>query len=213
LVVVALSLNETPPPHDKPALRAWAKARREAYPVTDAVNAALLAQVRGLPEWAQAKHVLIYLAMPGEVNVDALADEAAGGERAFYAPRCARNRRLALYRYRAGKTPLRPGPFGIREPDPHLAWEVVPDALDLVIVPALLLTPDGDRLGYGGGYYDRFMPTLPAGCVRVGVLPETQIVAALPRDAWDAPLDVIVTERRVLRPGDESPVSRDKMGV
>ncbi len=192
--------DEPLPPVDKPGLRQWAKARRDANPITGAVNGALLARVRGLPEWKQARHVLVYLAMPSEVNVDALATDDEERRRVFYAPRCAPGRRLAVHSFRPGVTPLRPGPFGIREPDPQRAPEAAPDLLDLVIVPALLLTPNGDRLGYGGGYYDRFLPSLSPACVRVGVLPESQIVPALPRDTWDAPLTVVVTERRVLRP-------------
>lgn len=174
------------PPPDKPALRDWAQARRRSATPPD-----LTAPLRALPEFAAARDVLIYLAMPGEVNVEELASDAT---KRFYAPRCAPKRRLAVHPFVPGETPLRPGPFGIREP---ANAEADPSVLDLIVVPALLLSRNGDRLGYGGGYYDRFLPKTRA--VTVGVLPEIGILDALPRDPWDVPLGIVVTEKSVYR--------------
>jgi len=120
-------------------------------------------------------------------------------EKQWYVPRCAPDRRLAVHPYVPGETPLRRGPFGIREPDPEQTPEADPTVLDLVIVPALLYAPDGSRLGYGGGYYDRFLLRLRPDCVCVGLLPDEQIVPALPLDPWDKPVDIIVTPTQVIR--------------
>jgi 5-formyltetrahydrofolate cyclo-ligase len=184
------------PPADKAALRAWARRRRDGLD-WPALSEALIGRLAALPELAGAGDVLIYLAMPGEADVEALAERSPA--KRWHVPRCAPERRLAVHRYVPGETALRRGPFGIREPDPQREPEADPAALDLVIVPALLLSEGGDRLGYGGGYYDRFLPRLRPGCLRVGAQPEAAVVPELPRDPWDAPLDVVVTERRVLR--------------
>ena len=73
-----------------------------------------------------------------------------------------------------------------------------PRLIDVVIVPGLAFTVAGDRLGQGGGWYDRFLPRLRADCVTVGVGFEPQMVAALPTEPHDVRLSVVVTDRGVV---------------
>jgi 5-formyltetrahydrofolate cyclo-ligase len=189
-------------PRDKAALRAWARRRRADQDIKARLSDALRERLRVLPEFEAARDILLYLAMPGEVSVESLAERDAARQpgRRYYGPRCAPRRRLAVHRYVPGETPLRPGPFGIREPDPAEVPEEDASRLDLVIVPALLLGEGGERIGHGGGYYDRFLPRLRPDCRRVGVLPDALILPHLPQDPWDQRLDILVTESRVLRP-------------
>lgn len=179
----------------KPALREQARILRTQ---TDAetISARIIAQLRDLPELAAARDILLYLAMPGEINVEPLAADIT---KRWYAPRCLPKRQLGIYRYSAGETPLTTSGKQMRQPDPALCEPHNPDVLNAVIVPGLLFTPDGDRLGQGGGYYDRFLPMLPTDCVRIGVAPEACIVPTLPRDNWDATVDIVVSEARIFR--------------
>ena len=103
----------------------------------------------------------------------------------FYLPRCAPERRLAIHAY---PCPLTLGSFGIREPHESVP-EVSPEILDLVLVPALVIDERGYRLGYGAGYYDRFLPKLPKTCRTFGIAPF--LVPKLPTDSWDVPVDGI----------------------
>lgn len=185
-------------PADKPHLRLWAQQRRAEIDWA-ALSETLTERVASLPEMKAARNILLYLAMRNEVSVERLIEARGESTRRWYAPRCAPGRRLAVHRYLPGETALRRGPFGIREPDPEREPEIAPFPLDLVLVPALLLSEQGDRLGYGGGYYDRFLPTLAPGCKRVAALPDALVLPHLPRDPWDQRLDVLVTETRVLR--------------
>jgi 5-formyltetrahydrofolate cyclo-ligase len=180
---------------EKTALRAQAASVRRTLD-TSSVSTILCHRIASLPEYQAARHVLIYLAMPGEVTVEALLRSCVGEAKQFYIPRCAPERRLAVHPYVPDETPLRSGPFGIREPDATQVPEVDCDILDMVVVPAVMLSETGDRLGYGGGYYDRFLPRLSESCVRLGALPEALVRPSLPRDPWDVPLDTIVTESR-----------------
>lgn len=68
-----------------------------------------------------------------------------------------------------------------------------PTLLDVVVVPGLAFTADGRRLGRGGGHYDRFLPRLGAGCLRVGVAYREQLVEWLPSAPHDAAVDTVVT--------------------
>jgi 5-formyltetrahydrofolate cyclo-ligase len=70
---------------------------------------------------------------------------------------------------------------------------------DVVIVPGLAFTTTGDRLGQGGGWYDRFLASVPAGCTTIGVCFAEQIVDELPVEGHDVRMDHVVTDRGVLR--------------
>ena len=82
---------------------------------------------------------------------------------------------------------------GIKEPKQRT--EIDPDKIDIVIVPALALGEDLHRIGYGGGYYDRFLKKTHAKKIGVGF--DFQIVPHLPKHAHDVPLDIVVSEKRV----------------
>jgi 5-formyltetrahydrofolate cyclo-ligase len=90
---------------------------------------------------------------------------------------------------------LVPGAHGIREPKPHCP-PVDPAELDLVVVPGVAWSEDGYRIGYGGGYYDRFLER----CVRaarVGLGFEMQVMPEVPHGQADLPVDILVTDARV----------------
>ena len=91
-------------------------------------------------------------------------------------------------------TGLRSGPHGLLEPDPALCPPVPPDALRLVLVPGLGFSRGGVRLGRGGGYYDRWLATLPPALPTIGVAFDLQIVADLPCEPHDRSVDHLVTE-------------------
>ena len=73
-----------------------------------------------------------------------------------------------------------------------------PTAVDVVIVPGVAFTPDGARLGQGGGWYDRFLAAVRPECVSIGVGFDAQVVDVLPTEPHDIPLHTIVTESGAL---------------
>jgi 5-formyltetrahydrofolate cyclo-ligase len=75
-----------------------------------------------------------------------------------------------------------------------------PTAVDVVIVPGVAFTPDGARLGQGGGWYDRFLAAVRAECTSIGVGFDPQVVEMLPTEPHDIRLDSIVTESGVAVP-------------
>lgn len=86
-------------------------------------------------------------------------------------------------------------PFGIPEPagDP-----VAPGAIDLVIVPGVAFDLKGYRLGYGRGYYDRFLPLLRANCTTCGVCFDVQVLGSIYPESHDVPVQMVITERQHL---------------
>jgi 5-formyltetrahydrofolate cyclo-ligase len=71
---------------------------------------------------------------------------------------------------------------------------VDPKMLDVVVVPGLAFTVDGHRLGQGGGHFDRFLPRLSPGCLRIGVAFHEQMVDLVPLEPHDVVVDVVITD-------------------
>ena len=179
----------------KAALRRRFRVLRAAVANRAAVDAAIVAGVLALHNVLEARAVMLFWPLPGEVDVRPLAEAllARGVTVALPVVVPGPAPRLAARRF-AGTEALVGGPFGLLEPGPD-AERV--GRLDAVVVPALAAGRDGSRLGTGGGYYDAFLPTTAA--LRVGVVPSGCLVEALPAEAHDARLDAVVTERETVR--------------
>lgn len=143
--------------------------------------------------------VSAYWPLPGEIDPRPLmAALAERGARLALPVIIAPGKTLAFRAWRAGD-PLEPRAFGLMEP-PTSAPELTPDIL---LVPLLAIDPDGNRLGFGKGYYDRTLAGLRAAGapIAVGLAYEAQIVPAVPVDEFDQPLDWLVSEARAVRFG------------
>jgi 5-formyltetrahydrofolate cyclo-ligase len=90
------------------------------------------------------------------------------------------------------------GEHEIIEPDPERSTEVVPSQLDSILVPGLVFDREGRRIGYGSGYYDRLLSTVPDRTGRIGVCFEEQVVRnELPEEPHDERVDHVVTEEGI----------------
>jgi 5-formyltetrahydrofolate cyclo-ligase len=191
-------------PRSKAALRQAILARREAVdPALRArLSAAVLARVAALDAFRRARVPLAYASFGSELDTRPFLREALAGGRALVLPRIERAaRRLALHRVRSLDTDLRPGPWGIPEPIPDRCEPAEPGAIDFVLVPGLVFDPDGGRLGYGAGYYDRLLTSWPAPLPPlVAAAFELQVVPAVPVLPGDHRVDLVITESRTYSP-------------
>jgi 5-formyltetrahydrofolate cyclo-ligase len=89
--------------------------------------------------------------------------------------------------------------LGIFEPK-QTAPESFISKLDLVIIPGLAFDKQRYRLGHGSSWYDRFLPKLPASCLKIGFCFNNQVIALLPHDKWDIQLDLIISSDQVQSP-------------
>ncbi|MCA9271728.1 MAG: 5-formyltetrahydrofolate cyclo-ligase [Phycisphaerales bacterium] len=137
---------------------------------------------------------MAYLAMPGEADpAGAIAMWRMRGVRVA-APRvnwADKTMEPALLGVDGGE--LVESRFGLREPGPG-APVVSIDEIGLVIVPALAYSRSGERLGRGGGFYDRFLARLSPGAVTVGLVLSCQVVDEVPAEAHDMSVGVVITE-------------------
>lgn len=188
----------------KRGLRERLLAERRAVPadVAAARNRALCEAVLAWPVWQQAGTVMLFAPLPDEIGVVPLIQAALAAGKVTAVPKVVRPPRVArrtIWPCRIDAFPglLRPSTYGILEPPDGEEKRLDPAAIDLVIVPALAFSPDGYRLGYGGGFYDRLLgaPSRPA--VAAGVCHAWQVRDDVPREAHDVPVDWIVTEAGV----------------
>jgi 5-formyltetrahydrofolate cyclo-ligase len=93
---------------------------------------------------------------------------------------------------------LVPGYYGIPEPDPQKSRPVAAREIDAAIIPGSVFDINGGRLGYGGGYYDRFLVNDAPQAKRVGFAFEMQVVENVPVQPHDQPLDILITEKRIV---------------
>jgi 5-formyltetrahydrofolate cyclo-ligase len=146
-------------------------------------------------EYLSSQSVLAYVAIRNEVSTADLLLHVLDSGRSLYLPRVVRGRReLEIVKVSDLTDDLSAGAFGIPEPVDALAaaGQSEIDEIGVAIIPGVAFDSMGYRLGYGAGYYDRFMSRLSAGCMSIGVCFEEQLVAELPRDPWDIPVKRVV---------------------
>ena len=191
--------HEAPPPSGagKEEFRRW--ARRVHRPGIPEELAG--ATVDGIVEWfagaeLPAGGVVIYLPLPDEIDVTPVMDRVS---RTFAVTRTPPSGPLTLHPVDAPRERHR---FGFEQPV-ATAPTVDPSTVAVVLAPGLAFGPVGERLGRGGGYYDRFLPTVPDGAARVGVTVSALVVYGLPTDSHDVPMTHLATETGV-RPAGRS---------
>ena len=187
----------------KQAQRAQGKAARLALsPARRAeASARICEQLAALRSFRAAQRILLYAAFGAEVDLAALAEEAARQGKQIAYPVCGEDFRLTAA-VPAPADGWEVGAYGIRTPILSRAGICPPETLDLVLVPCTAFDAACRRVGMGKGYYDRYLP----GCrnaVALGVAFEAQRVPEAAADEQDWQLDGFVTERKVYRGTDE----------
>ena len=151
-----------------------------------------------LPELAAAGAVMLFASFRTELDTVPLAEWVLCAGKTLCLPRVLGPRRMAAFRVTDLAADLAPGKWDIPEPRVGLP-EVPPEEVDLVFVPGSAFDEDGRRCGYGGGFYDTYLPLTRAGVPRVALAFEAQIVDEVACESHDLAVDTIVTELRAIR--------------
>ena len=153
-----------------------------------------------LEEIAGAEILFIYVNYRSEVETLTMIRHClAKGKQVAVPLTDLRNSRLLPYAVNDPDQDLRPGYCGIPEPVQGRLVAIDPRAIETVILPGSVFDEQGGRLGYGGGYYDRFLANDAPEARRVGIAFEQQLVEQLPLLPHDKRLHTLVTEKRILR--------------
>ncbi|MBC7344676.1 MAG: 5-formyltetrahydrofolate cyclo-ligase [Clostridia bacterium] len=157
-------------------------------------------KVASLPEYQAARLVMAYVSFRQEVDTSFIITRALAGGKKVVVPVTDRRAKdlvpSEIYDY---PSELAPGTFGIMEPRPEVRRPVDPAEIDLVLVPGIAFDRRGNRLGYGGGFYDRFLRKLRPGVAKAALAYSFQVVEKIDAEPHDLPLDLIITELEVIR--------------
>ncbi|KEO81560.1 5-formyltetrahydrofolate cyclo-ligase [Tumebacillus flagellatus] len=187
-------------PAEKKALRRRLLDERQTLSVEAraALDQKILNRLLALPEVQAANTMLVYLDFRAEVSSRGLIEWGIAQGKTVCAPvTIVDERRLIPVKLRCADDVIL-GAYDIREPA-NRSDTVDAEEIDLVVLPGVGFDREGGRLGYGGGYYDRFLPKLKPGTPRIAVAYELQMLDAVPLEPHDARLDAVVTEARVYR--------------
>ncbi len=163
---------------------AWAQA-----------SEAIATRLQQCPLYAQARTVLSYVsARDNEVDTWALIDLVLASGRHVLVPMVVAGDSILRWGRIDSRASLVRGRFGLLEPDPASTEFIAPPADALCLAPGLAFTREGARIGYGGGYYDRFLETFPG--PSIGLAFGLQLADTLPTTPHDQPVDYVLTETR-----------------
>lgn len=182
-------------PSEKQKLRRVALQVRAGLPMAD-IGRAICRHIERSEVFTGAVDVLSYAAVRQEVDLAPLMSRHPS--KAWYLPKVVsgEDRTIRFHQYISGAL-LSAGAYGIPEPDGTApVWQGL-ERSTLVLVPGVMYDIQGYRLGYGKGFYDAFLSTLPPGCVTVGVVPRALLCEALPTEAWDLSVHWLVTEEHL----------------
>ncbi len=195
---------------DKKQLRRHYAALRDGISDTERTNAeaAIRDHLFTLPAWASATLICGYIPTKSELDLHPVWKRAASEGKDYALPVTvtdAKEGRM-IFRRLHGYTPeiLRPARFGLLEPlptCPELTHGNFECENVLMIVPGLAFDDNGYRLGYGGGYYDRYLDALSAQGIRIATVGLAFSVcrpSALPKAPHDIPVDYVIDERKVI---------------
>lgn len=149
--------------------------------------------VRQSEIYQKAENVFCYVSTPEEVDTWDLMEDILASGKTLAVPLC-RGKGVMEARKITSLKQLKSGAYGIFEPGEETPV-LEPEKIDLALIPCVSCSKKGVRLGYGGGYYDRFLPR--TGAVRVILCHEQMLCKNIPSEPHDCGMDILVTEAAI----------------
>ena len=179
--------------------------------VSETAGVGVYDQLKKYPPFFRANRVACYLANDGEVSLTAVINALWQRKKTaclpvlfgFGSSTGFGNRLMHFAPYQSDST-MQDNQYGIAEPLVSIRHQIKPMALDIVLMPLVAFDQQGNRLGMGGGYYDRSFSFLMRHKSSrkpklIGVAYDFQEIDQLSSDSWDVPLDAVVTESRLIK--------------
>jgi 5-formyltetrahydrofolate cyclo-ligase len=185
---------------DKSAVRELLKARIRALDPQDrsTASAAITRHVLALPEYKQARTVMLFVSMTSEADTSAIASDAwQNGKRVLVPVAKMQDHSMHAVEIRSLAEAKRRTSVGVMEPEPGTPADL--GEINLVLVPGLGFGPTGERIGRGAGFYDRFLADPRMQAITCGLGFEVQVIEGIPMSPRDMTVDMLVTEAQVRR--------------
>ena len=183
----------------KTELRTQYLAKRKAIPADKkkALDAAICRRLASTVSFRFADTVMLYSALPSEIDMTEIITLALSQGKRVLLPRCIPNTPHMNFHEIKALTELTKGSFSIMEPKAD-SPVCVPTEADkaICIIPGVIYDTEGHRVGYGKGYYDRYLSDKPV--QKIGVVYDDFILSNLPHGRFDLAVDLIITEKRLI---------------
>ncbi|KEK26197.1 5-formyltetrahydrofolate cyclo-ligase [Bacillus gaemokensis] len=147
-------------------------------------------------EWKESETIGITLSMEHEVNTYTIIEQAWREGKRVVVPKCNRDTRTMTFRQIINFDQLETVYMNLLEPIPTLTAEVDAEEIDLLFVPGVAYTRNGERIGYGGGYYDRYLAQYKGKTLSLAFA--FQIVNDIPTEPFDQNVHKIITEKETI---------------
>lgn len=152
-----------------------------------------------LPEFINSNNIMLYLSFGNEVNTYALAKWCLDNGKKVIVPYCINEtREIIPFEINNLTNDLVKSTFGIMEPKHEILKKADIANIDLIIVPGVVFDEYCNRIGFGAGYYDRFLPKKAKDTSTIGIAYDYQVINKIPTGIYDVPLDSIITEKRII---------------
>ena len=184
---------------EKRLLRAKLKNRREAMTLgeREELSGQIASRLTCTPEFLGSETVLCFVSTDIEVDTTAIMTSTLLNGKRLAVPRCLPGRLMEFGVVRS-LDELVVGAYGIKEPPAGCETVSAEDTADaMCVLPGLSFDKQGYRLGFGGGYYDRFLPQFRG--ISCGICYESFVLAQLPRGKYDRSADMLITEKKTIR--------------
>jgi 5-formyltetrahydrofolate cyclo-ligase len=159
----------------------------------------VLDRLWSLPEFKAANTVFFFVSFRSEVDTVPMIKRAlAEGKRVCLPYTIVDNREMVASQVLDFDHDLELGNYDIMEPREEFIRPVLPEEIDVIIMPGVAFDDEGRRLGYGGGYYDRFLDHCEPHCLRIALCFDLQVVEDVPCADHDHRIHIIVTDQRII---------------
>ncbi|MEE9402901.1 MAG: 5-formyltetrahydrofolate cyclo-ligase [Desulfobacteria bacterium] len=185
----------------KSEIRRSTVARRDALSKKQRAekSAAIMSRLFEFANFLESKIVLFYLSHKSEVDTEPMIHKALALEKIIALPLIdGEKREIIPLKIDNLDRDTQPGYRGIREPISQRCKQIPVQQVNLAIIPGIAFDERGGRIGYGTGFYDRFIPNLDITTRKVALAFECQIVPQIPMEPHDRYTDIIITEKRIV---------------
>ncbi|WP_206459537.1 5-formyltetrahydrofolate cyclo-ligase [Anaerovorax sp. IOR16] len=158
----------------------------------------ILQLIKEFPFYLDAKTIMIYMDYRNEAPTNQIINDALQRNKNIILPVTDDNFRITPYKL-VGKESLITSSLGIIEPNSLICPVANPKEIDLILIPGVVFDYNGNRIGFGKGCYDSFLPNLRPDAVKVGLSYEFQLSKNIPSEITDVPMDFILTEERIYK--------------
>lgn len=161
----------------------------------------IMSTIMELPQFINSKNIMLYLSFNKEVNTYPLIKWCFDNGKTVIAPYCIQDKReIVPFKITNLTSDLAKSTFGVMEPKHDLLEKANIEDIDLILVPGVVFDVNCNRIGFGAGYYDRFLPKIAKNTPTIGIAYDYQIIDEIPTGKYDVSLDFIITEKRIIFP-------------